>query len=95
MATKSFSIELLDEISWLKEDFEVISDEIYDQMRWSVEHYLVFREKATGDVYSVCYSTPATECQECEKWQSDGEDMVECTLMKAVEVTRIEYVAAD
>lgn len=95
MATKKFSVEVLKEISWLKDDLEVISDKIVYHRRWSVGHHLLFMEKATGDVYSVCYERPATERQECESWDHDSEDMVECTLMKAVEVTRIEYVVAE
>ena len=98
MATKEFSAEVLDwDVVYSTEGdhLERISDEIVLHSRWSVEHFLVFREKATGNVYSVSYLAPATERQEVDRWDAGPDGTVSCLLMKAVEVTRTEYVIAN
>ena len=88
-----FHTEELDEASWrTTENLLMISDDIIDHGRWAVTHKLVFRDMATGLFYDVGYTIGATECQDCEKWNADGDNMVECREVFPVEMTIIQYL---
>ena len=64
---------------------EFISDELYDNRRWSIQHKLVF--KLDGKLYIAYYSVGATEYQDEGPWDYDTE--VEC--FEAREITKIDY----
>ena len=66
----------------------VLSDEITGQGRWTIDHYTVFRLDADGTLWGFCWDAPATECQEgSECWY----DVIDCTPMRAVQVTVTQY----
>lgn len=93
--TKKFDQDVLDGICYGLDGYRRISNEIIDHRRWSVTHELLFEELETGNVYQVFHERPATESQEVEEWDVDEDGMVECTLMKPVEVTVTKYVVAE
>jgi hypothetical protein len=86
-------LEVLDDSS---EGLEKVSDTITGKSRWSLNHALVFREKATGRHFSVGYSEGATEQQDEGPWEHDPDD-VEVTEVRPVQrtVTAYEPVAAS
>ena len=90
MTTRTFKRDfLIDVISDDAEDVKVIKDEVYETTRWSILSELIF--KFEDKFCRNCYSRGATE-QQCESpWEYDGED-IECTEVKPVEVTAVEYV---
>jgi hypothetical protein len=55
---------------------EAISDDIVDQRRWHVSHEAVF--ECEGKFYLVHYDVPATESQDCEKFCTNDDGLVEC-----------------
>jgi len=89
--TFKFKKEVLKEILWGDNpDYETIKNEIYDTSRWSTWHELIFKEKATGQYFQVTYSRGATECQDEQPWEYDG-DEIDCVWVEPVEVTTIDY----
>ena len=43
------------------EDFEVVSDEITDNSRWSIIHMVIVMQVSTGKFFRSFYSVGATE----------------------------------
>lgn len=71
------------------DDAEIISDEIVDTRRWSVEHELVFRFE--NKFYRTYYSVGATEMQDESPFEYD-DDEISCTEVHPVQVITVEYV---
>ena len=57
------------------EDLGLIDDIISGKSRWSINHNLVFTEKATWRFYRVRYSEGATEQQDERPFEYDGDDI--------------------
>lgn len=72
------------------ETLERVSDSITGKSRWSVDHVLVFRDKASGKFYGTAYSVGATEQQDERPFEYDG-DVIECAEMRAVEKVVVVY----
>lgn len=70
------------------EDFEVISDEVYDTTRWSILYEKVF--KYQGKFYVTCYSVGATESQDERPYEYDP-DEIECPEVYPHLVTTVVY----
>lgn len=82
-------LELLDyESGETKEDYKVISNELWDNGRWTLTYKLLFKHK--NKVYQTFYGVGATEYQDERPWQYDGE-MIDCTEMERVEKTVFVY----
>jgi hypothetical protein len=64
------------------EDTEVIEDEIVDHTRWSVVHNMIFSYE--GKHYETSYSRGATEMQDEQPYEYDGDE---------IEVLEVEKVA--
>lgn len=89
--TRLFDKELLKQIMWDDaEDYEVLEDEITDTSRWSVHHYMVFKELSSGKCYGVGYSRGATECQDEQPFEYEG-DEITCEEVEPVEVKVIHF----
>lgn len=79
------------------EDFEdlpmeIVSDEVFDNSRWSVHHNLVFKH---GDkYYQTQYSRGATEYQHEPPFEY-AMDEISCTLMELKEVTVTQFVPIE
>jgi len=71
------------------EGVEVIKDEIIDTSRWSIHYNMVF--KFEDKLYEVQYSCGATEQQDEQPFEYDG-DEIECPEVIAVPKTVIDYV---
>lgn len=69
-----------------------VRDEVTGKRRWSIDHELIFKEKATEKFYSVHYSVGATEQQDESPFEYES-DNVEVTEVRPVEKTIIDYVA--
>lgn len=92
MITKKFKLEELEQLIYEdSECFVNISDEITNHSRWEVVHEMVFQEKETGKFYSVCYEEPATEYQDCDRFDVDSNGEVKCVEVVPVQVTVTQY----
>lgn len=90
--TKKFHIEDLDGLEYGESDHELLEDEVVCDTRHGKIYELTFKEFGTGDVYSCS----RYEVRDVPRWpDADEDDMVECTLMKPVEVTVTKYVVAE
>lgn len=69
-------------------NFEVISDEIYDNSRWSILHQRIF--KYQGKFYSTCYSVGSTEYQDESPYEYDPNE-IECPEVYPHLVTTVVY----
>lgn len=72
------------------ETLEKVSDAIVDNSRWSIQHSLIFKDKASGKFYAAGYSVGATEQQDEGPWEHDGDDIV-CAEVRPVEKVVIVY----
>jgi hypothetical protein len=66
------------------ETLEKTRDTITGKRRWSIDHDLVFREKATGRFFYVRYSEGATEYQHESPFEYEDDEI------EAVEVHPVE-----
>lgn len=66
----------------------VLLDEVYDTMRWSTVHQLVFRSPDDEQIYEVHYKLPAT-VQDVDYW--NDEDSVTATRVEQRIVFRREW----
>jgi hypothetical protein len=57
------------------DELEKVSDTITSKSRWSVQHSMVFREKATGRFFRVGYSEGATEQQDESPFEYEPENV--------------------
>lgn len=53
------------------EDFEIISDEIYDTRRWVSAHKVIVKNTKTGKFYRSCYEKGLTEQQDQSAYEYD------------------------
>jgi len=89
MAFRTFEKEWLREaVFGYIDDVEVIEDNIVDNRRWSIDHEVVF--KFEDKFYGTSYSVGATEYQDEQPFEYDG-DEISCVEMEPVEVVKIEY----
>ncbi len=51
-------------------DFEIISDQIIDNSRWSINFKLVIKRLSDNKYFSNIYSVGATECQDERPWEN-------------------------
>ena len=72
------------------DDAEIISDEIVDTRRWSIDHELIFRFE--NKFYRVSYSVGATEMQDERPFENE-DDEIECTEVQPVQIIKVEYQA--
>lgn len=90
-----FNKEDLSELLWRAKPVindkpvEIVVNEIVDTSRWSIHYTLVF--SYDGKFYQTQYSRGATESQDESPFEYDA-DMIECSEVVPVEVTKIEYV---
>lgn len=87
-----FPTEDLKEMLWGDHDrsvYEVMRDEMVDTGRWSIYYRLVF--KYQDKYYAVGYGRGATECQDEQPFENEG-DTVECDEVQRVEKVVIDYV---
>lgn len=75
----------------LDDGADVVRDKIAGTSRWSIKHELIF--KRDGKLYRVHYSVGATESQDESPWEYT--DPVECTEVRAVQVSVTDYVTAE
>lgn len=91
---RTFKRDDLQALLWedLGEDdgYTIIKNEMYDTSRWSIHYELIF--KFEDKFYMTCYSRGATESQDEQPWEYDGEN-IPCTEVTPTEVTVIEYKA--
>lgn len=67
--------ELVDLVAGEEETLEKVSDTLIGKSRWSIQHSLVFREKATGRHFQVGYSEGATEQQDERPFEHESDDV--------------------
>jgi hypothetical protein len=72
------------------EDFEVIQTKIVDKSRWSIIKRCVFRRKGETQLYGVVYSVGATESQDEQLFEYDG-DQIKCSRVKEIVVKDFEF----
>lgn len=79
------------DLPWGGGDAVVVEDSIIDQRRWSTVHELVFRLPGMPEelAYRTTYSVGSTECQDESPWEYEA---AECVLVRAVPVTRVEWL---
>jgi hypothetical protein len=68
--------------------YEMISDKILENTRWSIVHQIIF--KHGEQFWRTTYRVGATEYQDERPWEHDG-DQVSCTEVVPVEKTIIVY----
>jgi len=91
MPSKLFPKEELQLVIWDdSETLEVIKDEITDTGRWTIHHYLVFKDIETGKFYLTYYSVGATEQQDESPFEYE-DDEISCVEVEPVEVKVISY----
>ena len=91
MTTKQFAKTDLQELLWGECDtLTKVRNEMYDTSRWSIWYEIIFKENETGKLYQTTYSRGATECQDEQPWEYDG-DLIDCHEVEAFEKTIIEY----
>lgn len=91
MPSKTFDTEELRLSIWNdSETLKVVEDEITDTSRWSVHHRLVFKDLETDKFYLTYYSIGATEQQDEQPFQYEGE-FIDCDEVIPVEVKVISY----
>jgi len=67
--------------------FKVVTDEIVDNSRWSIQHTVIFKDTKTGKYYSTYYSVGATEQQDEEPFEYYDPELTEVhKVEKVVEV---------
>lgn len=70
------------------DDIRVISDEIKDNGRWSIYHYIIIQRISDGKFFGDSYSVGATEQQDERPWEYDEPNFTE---VFPVEKTVIVY----
>ena len=92
MATAAFKkedlINLVDEGGC--EGLVRVESRILSIARWSINHRMVFKDKASGRFYEAHYSRGATESQDESPFEHD-DDLVECEEVHPVEKVVIVY----
>lgn len=83
--------DLRDLLGENSEALEKVEDRITGTGRWSVHHALVFRETATGNLYTTAYSVGATEQQ--DEGPFEYTDTVTCDEVRPVEKMVVVYEA--
>lgn len=76
---------LLDEIMNTE---AVVHTKIVDTSRWNIHYYMVFKHE--GKLYGVYFSRGATEMQDEQPFEYDG-DEIECDEVEAVQKTITVY----
>lgn len=89
MKTKYFSKDFL--LHEVLDAENKVEDEIVDTSRWSVIHYLVFRDPESGNYYATTYSVGATEQQDEAPFEFDP-DEIKCQQVEKKEVIAHEWV---
>lgn len=69
---------------------EVISDEIVDNSRWSIQYEMVFKHE--GKFYETSYQRGATECQDESPYEYE-DDEIEVVEVFPVEVLKTVYMS--
>lgn len=96
MATAAFKkedlINLVDEGG--AEGLVRVEDRIVSTARWSINHRMVFREKASGKFYEAHYSRGATEQQDEAPFECE-DDLIECEEVHPVEKVVTVYERAS
>lgn len=87
-----FSTEYLQELIYSKTvgNLDKIQDTITGNGRWSIYHYLVFRNREDNTYYGVNYQVGATEYQDEQPFEHE-DDYVECEQVFPEKVTTIVY----
>lgn len=89
-----FKRETLQALLWGEDvGLTVISNDLTDTSRWSLHYDLVFKEEDTGKFYSVSYSRGATESQDEQPFEYDG-DEIGCVEVQPVEKVVTVYEPA-
>lgn len=77
--------DLLDLVYGEENDaLERVAGDISGTGRWSIHHWMVFKDKGTGRFYQTRYSVGATESQDESPFEYDGDDIV-CIEVRPVE----------
>lgn len=86
MPTKKFAKKELQEVIWEDESENLVKvvEEIIGEGRWTLACKLVFREKATHQLYFVIFSRGKTEQQDERPLEYDP-DEIEAREVRAVE----------
>lgn len=74
------------------DDFETISNEIFDQRRWVTCHDWIFRYK--DRIFSTTYEIGSTETCDTRPFEYEG-DEIECDELFQVQVATTQYVTAE
>lgn len=91
MTTKTFPKEELQSLLDGSTDaLEIVSDTIKSKSRWSLNHVLVFQERAFGTFYRVNYSEGSTEQQDESPFEYDPE-FITCVQVAPVQRTITVY----
>lgn len=72
----------------LNKDYEIISNQVTENSRWSIYHYLVIKRLSDGNFFADVYGVGATECQDEQPWAYDEPNFTE---VFPVEKTIIVY----
>lgn len=84
---------LLEILGGDSEEYEKVSDEITDNSRWSIHHYMIFKD-SKGNFYGVDYTVGATESQDESPWEYDGDEIEVEELREAYSISR-NFVGKD
>lgn len=92
MSTKTFPKEELQNllIDGGTDTLEIVSDAIKSKSRWSLNHVLVFQERAFGTFYRVNYSVGSTEQLDESPFEYDPE-FITCVQVIPVQRTVTAY----
>lgn len=73
MTKRELTADELEALPWDPpiEGGEIVSDSIIGKSRWAVLHEVIFRDpgQPVGEAWAIKYQTPATEYQECDRWE--------------------------
>lgn len=73
-------------------DYETISEEIYDQSRWSIRKSGVFKRLSDGTFWTTDWAEGATEYQEERPFEYEDAEFVQ---VEPKEVTVIQYLPVE
>ena len=93
MASEFVQVELskqegLDIVYRDNDDYEIISEKIVDQRRWTTDYYLILHRESDDTYWGLGYDVGSTEM--CEQDPFEYETPV-LTQLEKVEVTTYEY----
>lgn len=81
---------LIDLLADDSDEYQIVSDEIVENSRWSILHELIFKSRDEEKFFRTSYSVGATEQQDEYPFEYADEE-IECDVVEPVEKTVIVY----